>query len=297
MKFAAIDIGSNAVRLLICRVTEKKKGKPKSQKLAYYRVPIRLGTDVFATGEISKKRGHDLTKAMRAFWYLMDIHGIEWFKANATSAMREASNAKDIVKRIRKQANVKVDIISGQEEADLIFGNFESGDFDAGMDYLYIDVGGGSTELTLIREGKRIKGKSFKLGTVRALQQQIPDGEWDAVQAYIGELRSEKRPLYIIGTGGNANRLQRLSLLPRQEAIPLSTLEALFGQLASKSLEDRIAAFHLKPDRAEVIVHATDIYLKVMQMAQATHMLVPKVGLADGMIQALYKEWKASEKA
>ena len=295
MKCAAIDIGSNAVRLLVSRV-EEVDGRPHAQKLAYYRVPIRLGADVFSTGAVSDKRLSELTKAMKAFWHLMDVHGIDWFRACATSAMREATNAKAVLKYVKKRANVNIEIISGDEEADLIFSNFNAADFDQDKDYLYIDVGGGSTELTLIRHGKRIKGKSFKLGTVRALQNQIPDGEWDAVYAYIGEISEPGRPLYAIGTGGNANRLQRLALLPRHDAVSLKKLLKLSDALASASHNERMSRFHLKPDRAEVIVPAADIYTRVMQLAQATHMHVPKVGLSDGMVLAVYKAWKASEK-
>ena len=220
MKFGAIDIGSNAVRLLIARVEEQDGGRKSIDKLSFYRVPVRLGADVFSDGAISEGKVKHLVKTMKAFWYLMDVHGVEWFHAYATSAMREASNVDAVVKKVQKAANIAIEPISGDREAALNFANFSMAVMDDKKDYLYIDVGGGSTELTLIRGGERIKSKSFQLGTVRQLAGRIPDGEWAAVEAYVEDLKSEDRPLYAIGTGGNANRLQRLALTPRDEAIP-----------------------------------------------------------------------------
>ena len=242
MKFGAIDIGSNAVRLLIARV-EVQGDKQVVDKLSFYRVPLRLGADVFSDGQISEKKTKHLIKTMRAFWYLMDVQGVEWFHAYATSAMREADNVKDVIKKVRKAANVDIQTITGDEEADLIFRNFSNAVVSEQNDYLYIDVGGGSTELTLIREGERIKSKSFQLGTVRMLAGRIPDGEWSAVQAYVENLQSESRLLVAIGTGGNANRLQRLALTPRDEAIPVKKLEEVAGALGELSVNERRAKY------------------------------------------------------
>ena len=294
MKFGAIDIGSNAVRLLIARV-EVQGDKQVVDKLSFYRVPLRLGADVFSDGQISEKKTKHLIKTMRAFWYLMDVQGVEWFHAYATSAMREADNVKDVIKKVRKAANVDIQTITGDEEADLIFRNFSNAVVSEQNDYLYIDVGGGSTELTLIREGERIKSKSFQLGTVRMLAGCIPDGEWSAVQAYVENLQSESRLLVAIGTGGNANRLQRLALTPRDEAIPVKKLEEVAGALGELSVNERRAKYHLKPDRADVIVPAAEIYLRIMDMAGSKHMLVPKVGLVDGMVLDIYETWKAQK--
>lgn len=296
MKFGAIDIGSNAVRLLIARV-EVQGDKQIVDKLSFYRVPLRLGADVFSDGQISEKKTKHLIKTMRAFWYLMDVQGVEWFHAYATSAMREADNVKDVIKKVRKAANVDIQTITGDEEADLIFRNFSNAVVSEQNDYLYIDVGGGSTELTLIREGERIKSKSFQLGTVRMLAGRIPDGEWSAVQAYVENLQSESRLLVAIGTGGNANRLQRLALTPRDEAIPVKKLEEVAGALGELSVNERRAKYHLKPDRADVIVPAAEIYLRIMDMAGSKHMLVPKVGLVDGMVLDIYETWKAQKEA
>lgn len=296
MKFGAIDIGSNAVRLLIARV-EVQGDKQVVDKLSFYRVPLRLGADVFSDGQISEKKTKHLIKTMRAFWYLMDVQGVEWFHAYATSAMREADNVKDVIKKVRKAANVDIQTITGDEEADLIFRNFSNAVVSEQNDYLYIDVGGGSTELTLIREGERIKSKSFQLGTVRMLAGRIPDGEWSAVQAYVENLQSESRLLVAIGTGGNANRLQRLALTPRDEAIPVKKLEEVAGALGELSVNERRAKYHLKPDRADVIVPAAEIYLRIMDMAGSKHMLVPKVGLVDGMVLDIYETWKAQKEA
>ena len=296
MKFGAIDIGSNAVRLLIARV-EVQGDKQIVDKLSFYRVPLRLGADVFSDGQISEKKTKHLIKTMRAFWYLMDVQGVEWCHAYATSAMREADNVKDVIKKVRKAANVDIQTITGDEEADLIFRNFSNAVVSEQNDYLYIDVGGGSTELTLIREGERIKSKSFQLGTVRMLAGRIPDGEWSAVQAYVENLQSESRLLVAIGTGGNANRLQRLALTPRDEAIPVKKLEEVAGALGELSVNERRAKYHLKPDRADVIVPAAEIYLRIMDMAGSKHMLVPKVGLVDGMVLDIYDTWKAQKEA
>ena len=235
MKFGAIDIGSNAVRLLIARVEEGEEGQKSLDKLSFYRVPVRLGADVFSDGAISEEKIKHLVKTMKAFWYLMDVHRVEWFHAYATSAMREASNVKSVIKKVKKAANIDIEPISGDREAELIFGNFAQATMDERKDYLYIDVGGGSTELTLIREGRRVKGKSFQLGTGRQLAGRIPDGEWAAVEAYVTELKSENRPLYAIGTGGNANRLQRLALTPRAEALPWLGYRRLRRQLLPTS--------------------------------------------------------------
>ena len=295
MKFGAIDIGSNAVRLLIARVEESEQGRLSIDKLSFYRVPVRLGADVFSDGAISEGKIKHLVKTMKAFWYLMDVHGVEWFHAYATSAMREATNVKAVIKKVKKAANIAIEPITGDREAELIFGNFALAMMDNSKDYLYIDVGGGSTELTLIRDGKRIKGKSFQIGTVRELAGRLPDGEWMAVQAYVSDLQDAERPLYAIGTGGNANRLQRLALTPRDEAIPMSKLAQVANDLAKLTVEERRRTYHLKPDRADVIVPAANMYLEIMTMAGASHMVVPKVGLVDGMVLSTYQEWKAEQ--
>ncbi|MDA0945786.1 MAG: hypothetical protein RLZZ314_343 [Bacteroidota bacterium] len=295
VKYGAIDIGSNAVRLLIAKVDEDEI-LPVVDKLSFFRVPLRLGADVFSAGEVSESKVKDLVKTMRAFWYLLDVHDVEWFHAFATSAMRDANNADEVIRKVKKASNVDIRVISGDEEAELIYRNFSQAVVEPDKDYLYIDVGGGSTELTLIREGERIKSKSFQLGTVRWLAERIPDGEWSAVEAYVANLQSEERPLYAIGTGGNANRLQRLALTPRDEAIPRNQLEQVFEDLAALGLAERRAKYHLKPDRADVIVPAAEIYLRIMAMAGCSHMLVPKVGLVDGMVLDIHEQWKSEER-
>lgn len=297
MKFGAIDIGSNAVRLLIARVEELEDGRKSVDKLSFYRVPLRLGADVFSDGAISESKIKHLVKTMKAFWYLMDVQGVEWFHAYATSAMREASNVEAVIKKVQKGANIVIKPISGDEEAELIFGNFAMAVMDSANDYLYIDVGGGSTELTLIREGERVKSKSFQLGTVRHLAGRIPDGEWAAVEEFVSNLQTDQRPLYAIGTGGNANRLQRLALTPRDEAIPKGQLQTVADRLAALSVDDRRAKYHLRPDRADVIVPAAEIYLRIMDISGSSHMLVPKVGLVDGMVLDIYEHWKEEKEA
>ena len=298
MRLAAIDIGSNAVRLLIQDVVRLDDGQLHRKKISFTRVPIRLGEDVFATGMISAQKAAALTKAMKAFWYLMDLNGVEHFRACATSAMREAKNGQEVADQIFQLANLHIDLIPGQVEADLIFGTLGTSDLLSAYlahDLLYIDVGGGSTEITLIRGGERQRSASFLLGTVRSMQNMTPDNEWQAVEAFLhsvrGEIEASKdRPLLAVGTGGNINRYHRLSRAGRGEPVPAKQLKKLFTELASLTYEERIEQHGLKPDRADVILPAGEIYLKVMDLAGCKGIIVPKVGLTDGIILSLFEE-------
>lgn len=294
MKFGAIDIGSNAVRLLVEEVRRKPSGRVHVEKVSFTRVPLRLGDDVFETGTIGPEKSAALVKTMKAFWYLMDVHGVENYKACATSAMREAENGKELRAWVKKKANIEIDIIDGKEEADLIFGGFTTvSGLGASDDFLYIDVGGGSTEITLIRSGLRLRSQSFKLGTVRSLKGRIPDGEWDAVEAFVSQVTDPSDSLLSIGTGGNINRLHRLAGGARFEPISRDRLKEVHEQVTSLTYEERMEQLGMKPDRADVIVPAGEIYLRVMALAGSEHILVPKVGLSDGMILAQFAEWEA----
>lgn len=294
MKFGAIDIGSNAVRLLVEEVRRTPSGRVHVEKVSFTRVPLRLGDDVFETGTIGPAKSEALVKTMKAFWYLMDVHGVENYLACATSAMREAENGKALRNWVKRKANIDIEIIDGKREADLIFGGFTT---VAGMgstgDFLYIDVGGGSTEVTLIRNGLRLRSQSFKLGTVRALKDRIPDGEWDAVASFVEQVTGEEDALLSIGTGGNINRLHRLAGGPRFEPISRERLREVHDQVKALTYEERMEQLGMKPDRADVIVPAGDIYLRVMELAGSDQILVPKVGLSDGMILAQFAEWEA----
>jgi len=293
MKFAAIDIGTNAIRLLIKEIKDNK-GELRIRKVSFTRVPLRLGEDVFEMGNISDKKARNLVKIMRAFWYLMDVYEIEWFKVCATSAMREAKNVDSVIDIVKKEANITIELIEGQEEADLIFRNFRVASFKSKSDYLYIDVGGGSLKLTLIRNGKRLRGKSFQIGTIRVLKGMVRDGEWDAVEEFLKHTPEKGESIMAIGTGGNINRLQRLILNPKDQPILISKIERITKKLQSHTLQERIEKFSLKPDRADVIVTAAEIYLRIMKLAGAKEIIVPKVGLSDGIILKVNEEYQES---
>ncbi len=294
MKFAAIDIGSNAVRLLVEEVIEHKTGTH-IQKVSFTRVPIRLGADTFDKGFISKKKVAQLSTTMKAFWYLMEVHEVVSFRACATSAMREASNGKEVVKHILQDANLPIEIITGREEADLIFGNFDQHKIDTKKSYLYIDVGGGSTELSIIKNGVRVKSKSFKLGTVRALQGKTKPGEWRSVKKWIEEeILSKDNKYTAIGTGGNINRVYKMSRRKMLEPISMKELKEIHDFISGYEVSERITQLRLKPDRADVITHATEIYIRVMELAGVKKMIVPKVGLSDGIVVDLYQKHLAA---
>ena len=292
MKFGAIDIGSNAVRLLIARVEESEEGRLSIDKLSFYRVPVRLGADVFSDGAISEGKIKHLVKTMKAFWYLWMCTGWSGF-SYATSAMREATNVEAVIKKVKKAANIAIEPISGDREAELIFGNCAR--HDGQLEGLPLHRCGGGARVDPNQGRQANQSKSFQIGTVRELAGRLPDGEWTAVQAYVSDLQDAERPLYAIGTGGNANRLQRLALTPRDEAIPMTKLAQVANDLAKLTVEERRRTYHLKPDRADVIVPAANMYLEIMNMAGASHMVLPKVGLVDGMVLGTYQEWKAEQ--
>ena len=296
MRFGAIDIGSNAARLLV-KDLSVQDGKIAQQKISFIRVPLRLGEDVFEDGLVSDQKAESLVKTMKAFRYLIEAQDISWFRACATSSLREAKNGGELVDRIEKEALIRIDRISGAEEAELIFRNFQHHVPTKQEDLLYIDVGGGSTELTLIRGGKKIRSQSFQLGTVRALKGRIPDGEWDAVAQFVKHIREDKGELVAVGTGGNINRYHRLSRCGRKEAISLDTLIDWHHLIDECPLVNRMKTFELKPDRADVIVPAGDIYIRTMQLARCSEIRVPKVGLSDGMIIGLWDAFLADQHA
>jgi exopolyphosphatase/guanosine-5'-triphosphate,3'-diphosphate pyrophosphatase len=290
LKIAAIDIGSNAVRLLIEQITEATDSSYHIHKVSLTRVPIRLGEDVFVEGQISKEKTRQLTKVMKAFWYLMDSQNIEYFRACATSAMREADNREEVVNLIANEANVNIEVISGRQEADLIFWNFTAQKINKSLNYLYVDVGGGSTEVTLIKNGKRIKSKSFPLGTVRMLKGKVPKKAWKEAEKWVKKLIKKEDALVGMGTGGNINRLHKECGKKTGVPLKVADLKKMRDYIAKHEMEERIVKLKLKPDRADVIVPAADIYLNIMEYANIEKMYVPKVGLSDGIILDLYKK-------
>ncbi len=283
MKLAAIDIGSNAIRLLIEEVRQFN-GQIRIDKVSLTRVPVRLGEDVFTTGSISEEKIRQLVKTMRAFWYIMDVHQVEMFRVCATSAMREAKNRRKVVDTVEREANFKIEILSGDEEANLIFRNYVSQNLNTKENYLFVDVGGGSTELTLIKKGVRVKSRSFNIGTVRLLSGSIDKKIWKSVETWLSTHAVKSGSLVAIGTGGNVNTLFKLQGKKPQETITSLEIKNLYKTLSSVDLDERIFNFKLRPDRADVILPACEIYLKIMTSAGIKKMIVPKIGLSDGMI-------------
>jgi exopolyphosphatase/guanosine-5'-triphosphate,3'-diphosphate pyrophosphatase len=283
VKLAAIDIGSNAIRLLIEEVRQFN-GQIRIDKVSLTRVPVRLGEDVFTTGSISEEKIRQLVKTMRAFWYIMDVHQVEMFRVCATSAMREAKNRRKVVDTVEREANFKIEILSGDEEANLIFRNYVSQNLNTKENYLFVDVGGGSTELTLIKKGVRVKSRSFNIGTVRLLSGSIDKKIWKSVETWLSTYAVKSGSLVAIGTGGNVNTLFKLQGKKPQETITSLEIKNLYKTLSSVDLDERIFNFKLRPDRADVILPACEIYLKIMTSAGIKKMIVPKIGLSDGMI-------------
>jgi len=295
MRLAAIDIGSNAIRLLIEEVISDGT-LTIVRKIALTRVPLRLGADSFKNGKISTKNINKLVRTMEAFWKLMDVHEVVDFRACATSAMREAENHLLVKEIVRNRANIDIDIIDGQEEASLLFSNFKGRkNLNPEKNYLFVDLGGGSTEITLIIKDERIASKSFKIGTVRGLSGDVKEEYWKDLGKWVNENIPKDIELIGIGTGGNINRLHKEAGLKSSENLKLDVLKDLSEFLASHTIEERMLKLKLKPDRADVIVPAAQIYIKILEMAGVNEMTVPKVGLSDGIILNLYKKWYQDE--
>lgn len=266
------------------------------EKVSLTRVPVRLGEDVFRDGKISEEKIRQLSKTMRAFWYLMDVHQIEMFRACATSAMREASNRKEVIERIAAESNIQIELLTGDAEAQLIFSNYFAQNLNHDANYLYIDVGGGSTELTLIKKGKKIKGESFDLGTVRMLSGAVKKSTWDKAKKWIESEKIRNGNLTAIGTGGNINTVFKIQGKKPNETISKNEINEQYKMLSALSFDQRIVKLRLRPDRADVIIPACEIYLRLMEYAGISNMLVPKIGLADGIILDIFENWKSSQK-
>lgn len=284
MRLGAIDIGSNAVRLLVADVT-KKEGLVHSEKITLTRIPIRLGQDVFSVGHVVDAKIERLVLVMKSFAHLMNALDVVHVKICATSAMREATNCKDIVERVRKETGLLIEVIDGKEEAKLIFRTFEVSLLDPRQNYLYIDVGGGSTELTWIQDAERQHSKSFKVGAVRALNGKVKDRVWEKIEDFVKQAPAGQ--VTAIGTGGNINCMARLAGVKRRTAITFEKLESVHVNIASHSYSERLSLLGMKPDRADVVVSAGETYLRIMKMAGVKQIIVPKVGLADGMVLEL----------
>jgi exopolyphosphatase/guanosine-5'-triphosphate,3'-diphosphate pyrophosphatase len=289
-KYAAIDIGSNAIRLLISNVIIEQEKEPQFKKSSLVRVPIRLGADAFVSGTISSDNIDRMIDAMKAFQLLMKVHGVEKYKACATSAMREASNGEDIVKSIKNQTGINIDVIDGKKEAAIIFSTDLSELIESDQSYLYVDVGGGSTEFTIFSKGRIINSKSFKMGTVRLINNKKSENKviFKEVQSWIETNTKNIKKISLIGSGGNINKIFKMSGRTIGKPISYIYLNAQYQFLKQMSYKDRISELSLNPDRADVIIPATKIYLSAMKWSGARKVFVPKIGLSDGIIKSLY---------
>lgn len=291
MIFAAVDIGSNAMRLLFCRAYEVN-GKPVFSKEELIRLPIRLGEDVFLNGRISDRKAEKLITAMRGFSELIKVYEVDAYRAVATSAMRDASNGVDVIERIKQEAGLNVEIIDGKSEAQLVFSNHIEEMLNPKHAYLYIDVGGGSTELTLYYNHKVMASKSFNIGTVRMLLNKVEKDEWDNMKEWIRSTTLGVRPLSAIGSGGNINKIFKMTKKDTK-SLSYNKLKGINDMLNSYTYNERVEVLGLKPDRADVIVHASRIFITIMKTADIDNIFVPQIGLSDGIVHDLYDKTKA----
>lgn len=292
MKIAAIDIGSNAARLLINEVLEPKKGKPEFTKLNLLRIPLRLGMDVFTKGEIGPQREKMVVDSMKVFSDLMKIYGVEHFRACATSAMRDARNGKQIIEQVKKSSGIAIEIISGDEEASLVFENHIAEGLDKDFAYLYVDVGGGSTELTFYENGKLKYKNSFNIGTIRLLNNLVSEDLWKEMREEIRKNINSKKTVVAIGSGGNINKVFSMSKTKDGKPLFLSGLKNTYKELSGLSVEQRMTKHNLREDRADVLVPALEIFTKVMTWSDINKIFVPKISVADGLIHQIYDDLK-----
>lgn len=291
MMLAAIDIGSNAVRLLFGEVIEVKGKPPIFKKRELFRMPIRLGEDAFLNGKISKRQEERLLAGMRAFSELKKVFEVKGYRACATSAMRDASNGEEIIDRIKKETGVKIEIINGKTEAELIFANHIEESLNPKDNYMYIDVGGGSAQITVIANRKVVSSRSFNVGTVRMLHKRIKDEEWDGYKSWLKKQAEEYKPMTGIGSGGNINKLFKMYGKKDAKFMTYDKIKETSELLSTYTYEDRVNILGLNPDRADVIVPATKIVLTAMKHGQIEKLIVPQFGLSDGILHALYEEY------
>ena len=300
VNYAAIDIGSNAVRLLIKSIDREAVQEKKFKKVMMLRVPLRLGFDVFSIGELSEKKVDKLRRLMKAFRQLMKIYDVDDYRACATSAMRDARNGRMIIKKIEKDTGIRIEIIDGQEEARMIYNNHIECMEDRLGNYMYVDVGGGSTEINLLTNGELVWSVSYNIGTVRMLSNAVKEGTWQQMEEELMKVTEGVAAIIIIGSGGNINKLFRLADKKdkKLQRLPVSSLQTVYDVLKPLTPEERVEAFSLKQDRADVIVPAAEIFLKIAEVVHAEYIYVPVIGLSDGIIDNLYaksleKEMKA----
>lgn len=287
-KYAAIDIGSNAMRLLVANIIEEEGKETHFSKSSLVRVPIRLGQDAFTVGEISEENVDRMIDAMKAFKLLMKVHKVEKYMACATSAMREAYNGKEVVDIIRKKADIKIEIIDGKKEAAIIASTDLHYLLKTEQTYLYVDVGGGSTEFSLFSNAKMVVSKSFKVGTVRLLNNMVNDIVWQEIEKWIRTNTADYEPVTLIGSGGNINKVFKMSGKMQDKPLSYIYLNGQYAELNALSYDQRVSDLGLNPDRADVIIPALRVYLNAMKWSGARSIYVPKIGLSDGIIKAMY---------
>jgi exopolyphosphatase/guanosine-5'-triphosphate,3'-diphosphate pyrophosphatase len=290
VKLAAIDIGSNAARLLITEVTKNDDKDPVFNKLNLVRVPLRLGFDVFEYGVIPKPKIGMILQTMKAYKHLLNAYEVKDVIACATSAMRDAKNAGDIIRKIKLETDISIEVISGDMEAEFIYENHIAENLDKDHSYMYIDVGGGSTEITFFSNGKVSFKESFNIGTIRLLKEMVKEKSWDDMKEKIKSATRGQKEVVAIGSGGNINKVFSMSKRKDQKPLPLELLKDFYKELSNVTLEERVNTYHLRPDRADVIVPALLIYINVMRWAGAENIYVPRIGLVDGLIHHLYDQ-------
>ena len=292
-KLAAIDIGSNAIRILIANVVQEEGERPVYMKSEMIRVPIRLGQDSFTVGEISKKNMKRVVKAMKAFRLIMKVNGVKHYMACATSALRESNNAYELITRVKKKSKIKIEVIDGRKEAEIISNTTILDSFGQNRNYLYVDVGGGSTEFSVLQDGKRIISKSFKTGTVRMINNMVNEKVWFEIEKWIQTHTAGIEKIALLGSGGNINKIFKLSNTKEGKPLTYIKINTFYQDLKMLTYEQRILKYNLNLDRADVILPALEIYLKALKWSGATKVFVPKIGLADGMIKMMYKKFNA----
>ena len=288
-KIAAIDIGSNAVRMLICYIIPSGK-KYIFQKNSYLRLPIRLGEDSFKDGIISKSKIHKLSDAILSFKYIMNVHDVEYYQIYATSALRESKNSKEVILEIKKTTGLKINLISGLKEAKIISKGNSLEKLQFNRSFLYVDVGGGSTEYSILRRGEEKKSKSFKIGTVRLLNNLVDDKLFIDIKYWLGTYLDDQDKIKLFATGGNINKIQSMTGSKIGKPISYLSLKDLYNNLTKYNYQERMVKFGLNPDRADVIIPALKIFMTTMESVGSNKLFVPKVGLVDGMINEIFHE-------
>ena len=289
-KLAAIDIGSNAIRLLIVNVVIKKGFPIKFIKSSIVRVPVRLGQESFTVGEISSKNIRKIVKVIKAFKHIISVNEVRSSLAFATSALREANNSKEVIQEVKKRTKLKIEIIDGRKEAKIISLNNIFEFINKNRTFIYVDVGGGSTEFSVIVNGKRKKSKSFKIGTVRMINKMVSQNVWEQIRVWINTNVRHHSKVALIGSGGNINKIFKMAGVLESRPLNHIKLNSIYNSLTKMTNEERIINFDLNPDRSDVIIPAAQIFLKTLEWSRSTEIYVPKIGLADGMVRFLFKK-------